>query len=512
MSGKRSWYCITFSQDAQEIVEGAGLPEKTSQPSDEFDGALGEPLEAGNDEGHFAPGFFHPGGAVRQDFFPPFFLGGVAQAGGGEGGFVAHHKIVPEAQKDGLGGFGGDAAGPGFFLVEFIFELIVNFFKVPAAAVEQDDEAGGEFHFIGEIWPEFAAVGIGPSDAPDDAAGAGRSDEFVAGDALVDGGGGDVLIGHAGEVAVGFGTGDEVDPGLVLGFLEIAVVDDGAVPDEDDGPAFGGAAAQGVPGGALDDGDVVFLSFKGRITEVKVADGLGAQVDVVDVAGGVFGAFGTAGIVGGGGVPVAVAAEEFVGVQFAEAGEGIVHGAGHEAGEGFVEGLKVLEAAWAGESVEEAGAGRGAGDGALVGVEEGASAGVGPEDPGGPDEEPLGVFDAVAGAVDVGGDAELEEWFEEGCGEGEREGWGSHNNHKTAILALYDARGNPLKMAVYPLWRRAMQTAAPCLGGRMESAGYGGSSGKIQPRTGEAMLSLIRLTPIIYNQTREQFRKMQFPC
>jgi hypothetical protein len=36
------------------------MPEKTSQPSDEFDGALGEALEAADDEGHFTPGFFHP--------------------------------------------------------------------------------------------------------------------------------------------------------------------------------------------------------------------------------------------------------------------------------------------------------------------------------------------------------------------------------------------------------------------------------------------------------------------
>ena len=146
-------------------------------------------------------------------------------------------------------------------LEEFVFEWIVNFFKVPTAAVEQDDEAGGELHFIGEVLPGLTAVGIGPGDAPDDAAGTRGSDEFVADDALIDRGGSDVLIGGAGEVAVGFGTGDEVNPSLVLGFLEIAVVDDGAVPDEDDGPAFGGAAAQGVPGGALDDGDVVFLSL-----------------------------------------------------------------------------------------------------------------------------------------------------------------------------------------------------------------------------------------------------------
>jgi len=359
-----------------------GLPEKTSQPSDEFDGALGEPLEAGNDEGHLTPGFFNLGGALCQDFFTPLFFRNILDAGFGEGRFIAHHEVVHQTQKNRLGRFGGDAAGPGFFLEEFVFELIVNFFKIPAAAVEQDDEAGGELHFIGEVLPGLTAVGIGPGDAPDGAAGAGGGDPFVAGDPLIDGGGGDGVEGGADEAAVGFGTGDEVDPGLVLGFLEIAVVDDGAVPDEDDGPAFGGAAAQGVPGGALDDGNVVFLSFKDRIAKVKVADGLGTQVDVIDVAGGVFGAFVIAGIVGGGGVPVAVAAEEFVGVQLAEAGEGIVHGAGHEVGEGFVDGLKVLEAAWAGEGVEEAGAGWGTGDGAGVGVKKGASGGIDSKDAG----------------------------------------------------------------------------------------------------------------------------------
>jgi hypothetical protein len=142
---------ITFLQDEQEVVEGAGLPEKTSQPSDEFDGALGEALEATDDEWHFAPGFFHPGGAFCQDFFPSLFLGGVAEAGGGEGGFVAYHEVVHEAQKDGLRGFGCDAAGPGFFLMEFVFELIVNFFKIPSAAVEQDDN------------PLFPALRTGPT-------------------------------------------------------------------------------------------------------------------------------------------------------------------------------------------------------------------------------------------------------------------------------------------------------------------------------------------------------------
>ena len=101
---------------------------------------------------------------------------------------------------------------------------------------------------IRQILPGFAAVGIDPGDAPDDAAGAAGGDQFVAGDALVDGGGGDVLETNAGEVAVGFGAGDEVEAALVFDFLEEAVVDDGAVPHEDDVGALRGAAAQGSNG------------------------------------------------------------------------------------------------------------------------------------------------------------------------------------------------------------------------------------------------------------------------
>jgi hypothetical protein len=69
--------------------------------------------------------------------------------------------------------------------------------QVPAPTVEQEDEAGRQFHFIGEVLPGCAAVGIVPGDAPDNAAGAGGGDEFVAEDAFVDRGGGDVVTGVA---------------------------------------------------------------------------------------------------------------------------------------------------------------------------------------------------------------------------------------------------------------------------------------------------------------------------
>ena len=60
-------------------------------------------------------------------------------------------------------------------------------------------------------------------------------------------------------------AGDEVKAALVFDFLQEAVVDDGAVPDEDNRSALWGAAAQGVEGGAFHDADVVLL--KKRLIE-----------------------------------------------------------------------------------------------------------------------------------------------------------------------------------------------------------------------------------------------------
>ena len=88
------------------------MPEKTTQPPDEFDGARGEPLEARNDEGHFAAGFLHAFRAFCQDFFPALFLRRVTDAGFGGTGFKEDHQVMEQAEEHGLGGFGGDAVSP----------------------------------------------------------------------------------------------------------------------------------------------------------------------------------------------------------------------------------------------------------------------------------------------------------------------------------------------------------------------------------------------------------------
>ena len=85
-----------------------GLPDKTSQPSDEFDGSLGELLEAGNDVWQFTPGGlqFHP--AFCQDFFPPLLLGLTPDPSFGGRGFIIHQQVGHEAEESSFGRFGCD--------------------------------------------------------------------------------------------------------------------------------------------------------------------------------------------------------------------------------------------------------------------------------------------------------------------------------------------------------------------------------------------------------------------
>ena len=76
-----------------------GLPETLSQPSEEFDGAPGESLEARNDEGHVEVGFFHALRAFCQDFFPALFLRLIGDAGFGEGGLKEDHQVMEQAEE-----------------------------------------------------------------------------------------------------------------------------------------------------------------------------------------------------------------------------------------------------------------------------------------------------------------------------------------------------------------------------------------------------------------------------
>lgn len=214
---------------------------------------------------------------------------------------------------------------------------------------------------------------------------------------------------------------------MIFAFLQPGEVKHGTVPDDEDVTAFGGVAAEGVVAVALDEAQVVLFEAFDAVAEVEVAHGLSAQVQEVDVAGGVFGAFGIARIMDGGGVEVAVAGVNVEGFEGGKGGEGIVQGAGHEAGEGLVGGLDMEKAAVAGEGVKEAG---GAGDGERGGggfLEKGASAGLVFKNAGDVKNEPVGVGEFRAGALMGQPWKEGDERQEEGGGEGRKNGKGRHD-------------------------------------------------------------------------------------
>ena len=180
----------------------------------------------------------------------------------------------------------------------------------------------------------------------------------------------------------------------------------------------------------------MFLEALDLVAEVEVAHGLGAQVHEIDVAGGVFGAFGIAGVMDGGSVEVTVAGVEVEGGKGRKGGERISEGAGHEAGEGFVGGLGEEKAAGAGESFKEAG---GAGDGEGGGScfsEESATAGFVFEDEGDAKEKPVGVGEFRAGALVGQSGHEVGERPEEGSGEGRK-----MHNRKQKFSNISYARG-----------------------------------------------------------------------
>ncbi len=74
----------------------------------------------------------------------------------------------------------------------------------------------------------------------------------------------------------------------------------GSCPGDTRNDAAGAGGGDVVAPGAFDDGDVVLLAFVDGIAQVEVAYGCGAEVEEIDVAGGVVDAFGIAGVVGGG--------------------------------------------------------------------------------------------------------------------------------------------------------------------------------------------------------------------
>jgi hypothetical protein len=75
----------------------------------------------------------------------------------------------------------------------------------------------------------------------------------------------------------------------------------GSCPSDARNDPAGAGGGDVVAPGAFDDGDVVLLAFVDGGAPVEVTDGCDAEVEEIDVAGGVVDAFGITGGVGGGG-------------------------------------------------------------------------------------------------------------------------------------------------------------------------------------------------------------------
>ena len=105
----------------------------------------------------------------------------------------------------------------------------------------------------------------------------------------------------------------------------------------------------------------------------------------------------------------------------------------------------------AGEGVEEAGTGRGLGEGGLEGIEEGAPGGFGPEGAEETKTEVVGIGDNGTVAGQMARDREFQQGLEKGIGERggvQRKG---HNNHKMATLTTNSASGNAGNRSWFPV-------------------------------------------------------------
>ena len=108
-------------------------------------------------------------------------------------------------------------------------------------------------------------------------------------------------------------------------------------------------------------------------------------------------------------------------------------------------------AAPAGEGVEEAGAGRGLGEGGLKGIKEGAAGGFGPEGAEETGTEVVGIGDTGTVAGQMARDGEVQQGLEKGVGERGGVQRKLHNNHKTATLTITGAKGNERNRSWFPV-------------------------------------------------------------
>lgn len=234
------------------------------------------------------------------------------------------HEIVRQAQEASLHGLGCGRGGPGFGLPELVLEFVEHLLDVPAALVEQGDDAGPdlapEIGQIGVVAPAFLFM---DDDAPQLAA-AGVDGVFIGAYAPVERiGGVDGMGGLHPQGEVVLLAAEEVDAAAPSPFVPLRAAVAGLVPDVEDFFALARALAQGGEVLALEGAHVVLLAAGGLVADTEVVSGMVAEVERVKVADGETGSVGLARVVGGGLNEVAVVGADVDAVQFGEGGEGI---------------------------------------------------------------------------------------------------------------------------------------------------------------------------------------------
>ena len=160
-----------------------------------------------------------------------------------------------------------------------------------------------------------------------------------------------------------------------------------------------------------------------------------------------------------------------------------------------------MEAAGAGEGVEQAGADRALGEDGLEGIEEGATGGFGRE--GAEQTEAEVVLIGETGAVtgQLARDREVQQGFKKGIGERGGVLWKGHNNHKPATLTINDASGNAGNRRRFPV----ADGPVPRCQKRCRKPRQGDDCGKFKPRRRPAAMRVAHSGAMIYDGSRTPF-------
>jgi len=210
-------------------------------------------------------------------FCPPFDFYPVFNALGCQFALHQAHKIVDQTDELRLDLLGGGAAGPGFGLLQFVFEFIKDFFNIPPHAIQQRDETGGQGHFISDELVSAPALWVSIGDLAQQVTLSAAAHLLVGFNAVIKAVGAipwALPATHEGKVLLA--TADEVDAVLCFVLMPEFEVDARRIPDEEGLASSRDAFAQRLGSGTFDGADVVFLFALQLIAQHEVAQQVSA--------------------------------------------------------------------------------------------------------------------------------------------------------------------------------------------------------------------------------------------